>query len=108
MFSRKEVLINRVYNKEEATEVLNFLNSVAPEKETFRDETTLINFLAKKLQPKLKVLDKNSKNSMEHLFWYNRIISMDTIRNPRNKDRNVLWFIRLLSGKREVPQFVED
>ena len=107
MFSKKE-LINRIYNQEDATEVLNFLNDVAPEKETFRNETTLVNFLARKLEPKLKVLAKSSKSEEEYLFWNSRIISMDTIRNPINKEKNVLWCIRLLSGKCKAPQFSED
>ena len=106
--TKKEILANRIYNKEEATEVLDFLNEVSPEKAGFHDEKTFVNFVARKLRPRLKALAKDSKCSSEYSFWNNRAISMDTIRNPRNKEKNVLWCIRLLSGKCKTPDFSED
>lgn len=98
--TKKEILANRIY-EEDASEVLDFLSEVAPEKQSFRDESSFLNFTARELQPLLKKAARSDKQNSS--FWKNRAMSMD-INHPINKKKNVLWCIRLLSGKCKVPQ----
>ena len=98
----KEILANRIYG-EDAVAVLDFLETVAPDKHLFRTETTFLNFVAKKLYPLLRKEARKNKNTQNYEFWNNRAMSMDITR-PINKKKNVLWCIRLLNGKCESPK----
>lgn len=95
-----EALANRIYG-EDASEVLEFLKGVAPDKHEFRSETTFLNFVARKLEPQLKSKARQDQNNAD--FWENRAMSMD-IGNQLNKAENVLWCIRLLNGKCRAPE----
>ena len=96
----KEILANRIYG-EDAKEVLDFLAEVAPDKHVFRTEKTFLNFIARKLEPMLKKKARNSEQNAA--FWNSRAMSMD-IRNQVNKQKNVLWCIRLLDGRCGAPE----
>jgi len=98
----KEILANQIYG-EDASEILNFLEVVAPNKREFRTEETFLNFIARKLEPMLKNKARNSKQKQSAAFWNCRAMSMD-IRNQINKAKNVLWCIRLLDGKCGAPE----
>ena len=47
--------------------------------------------------------EKFEKSNQNAAFWSSRALSMD-IRNQVNKDKNVLWCIRLLDGKCGAPE----
>ena len=96
----KNIIANQIFG-EDANEVLNFLEAVAPDKHEFRTEATFLNFIARKLEPMLKNKARNSKHNAA--FWNCRAMSMD-IRNQVNKAKNVLWCIRLLDGKCGAPE----
>ena len=103
----KETLAKNIYDDDDAKIVLSFLEKVASDKKEFRNETTFLNFVARKIQPFLKRKIRNSRNQINREFWNNRLISMD-ISCPINKDRNVLWCIKLIYGTCKAPNPEED
>ena len=123
---RREVLANQIFG-DDSKDVLDFLMKEAPEKELFRTEKTFLNFVARKLQPKLIVKANQSARAAAKLkkkfwtddryidrldelhdeiveckqneaFWLARAESMD-ICLQINKAKNVLWCIRLLKDQ---------
>lgn len=56
----KNILANQIFG-EDANEVLNFLETVAPNKHEFRTQKTFLNFIARKLEPMLKSKARQSK-----------------------------------------------
>ena len=98
----KETLAKEIYGSD-ASEILDFLSEVAPDKEMFRNEETFLNFVAAKLMPLLNKKARNGSSEVNVTFWKCRAQSMH-ISMPYNKKRNVLWAIRLLSGKCNAPE----
>lgn len=104
MISREE-LVNRIWG-ENAQEVLDFLEKVAPEKKTFKNENSLLNHLGRWLVREIKKSPLINQPAPPY-FWESRTQS---IVNGWEWERpkNILYVIRLLTGKRQVPSAQES
>lgn len=72
--TNKEILANRIFG-ENANEVLVFLEFVAPDKKDFRSEESFLNFIAKKLEPKLKKKARYFKQ--QFAYWDEKLMEFD-------------------------------
>lgn len=106
MKKTKEIFANKIYGANDAKTVLDFLEKNVPEKKEFRNERTFLNFIARVLEPMLRREARNS-SGLSKEFWRNRAISMD-ISNQFNKERNILWCIKLIDGTCEAPVSEEE
>lgn len=93
----KEELCREIW-KEDAEEVLEFLNTVTPEKETFRNEKSLLNHLGRCLERKINKAKATIKEPWPG-YWDNRKIAVKYEWQHNKRPTNILNVIRLLNEK---------
>ena len=101
---KKETLVNNIWG-ENADEVLEFLDQVAPEKATFRDEKSLLNHLGRWL---VREINRSSLDEPWPGFWDNRKQAVGNEWQHSNRPKNILYVIRLLNGKISLPVLKEE
>lgn len=83
---------------ENASEVMDFmLNDYSFERESFRNEETMMNYIARILTRHCNKMIR--KSAADSSFWEIRRMSIQIGVDPKRKARNILYIIRLLTGK---------
>lgn len=98
---KREKLVNSIWGVTIGKEVLDFLDEVAPEKKTFRDEMSLLNHMGRWLVREINRSQLINQPAPPD-FWDARKQAVMYGRT-QERPRNMLYVIRLLNGKRPVP-----
>ena len=90
----------------DATEVMDFLQEEDfSKKDSFRNEETMMNYIARIL---IRHCNKRMDKSHSLDFWEVRKNSIQIDVEPESKAKNILYVIRLLTGKLQpYPEFPE-
>ena len=102
MMQNTNDLAKKIWGKD-ATEVMDFLHKENLSiKDSFRNEETMMNYIARILIRHCnKRIDKSYPRSTD--FWEIRGMSIQIGVEPKSKAKNILYIIRLLTGKLPVP-----
>ncbi len=105
MMQQANDLAKKIWRKD-APEVMDFLHKEdLSKKDNFRNEESLMNYIARILT---KHCNRRINKSSPLDFWEVRKMSIQVDVEPENKAKNILYVIRLLTGKLQpYPEFPE-